>query len=345
MANAMNYFRWWVRTVSVAVSLVMVGCAAGRSTAVYPEKPGRYNRTLTLDGMQRSYVLHLPKSYQEGEPLPVVFMLHGGGGTGRAALWETGWHRLADEQGFIMVAPNAMPPDHNKRASFASNPQLWNDGSDRFYAEQVEVDDVRFINAIIDELNTYNAVDAQRIFVTGFSNGASMAFRAAAALPDRIAAIAPVAGACWIDPGELARPVPMLYITGDADPLNLIEGGVPLPANSDGTTESDKVRAKAKPPVRDSVEKWARANGCPVPGSQVTEKNGVRTETWQSCPAGGVVEYIQVKGLGHTWAGGKSILPESIVGGRSELISATEVIWEFFRQHPRTSGEAGQPLK
>lgn len=335
MVYRLNRFRNPMRICVLTVCLLVMGCAASQSgQAGFATKPGRYHRALTVDGMQRSYVLQVPKGYRVGTPVPVVFMLHGGGGTGRAAMWETGWHKLADEQGFIAVFPNALPPDHDKRASFASNPQLWNDGSDRFYDGQQKVDDVAFIAALLDELMVHYTIDSRRVFVSGFSNGASMAFRIAAGIPGRIAAIAPVAGACWVDPGKLARPVPMLYITGAADPLNLIAGGVPQPANSDGNMESDKVRAKAKPPVRESVEKWAKANGCALGDSGVVDSNGVRTETWQSCPDGAEVKYIQVAGLGHSWAGGRSILPERIVGGKSDLVNASRVIWEFFEQHP-----------
>lgn len=71
-----------------------------------------------------------------------------------------------------------------------------------------------------------------------------MNFRLAAESSGRIAAIAPVAGACWMESVSLECPVPMCYISGTADPLNLISGGVPRLANGD----SDEVRAKPKPP-------------------------------------------------------------------------------------------------
>ncbi len=77
-------------------------------------------------------------------------------------------------------------------------------------------------------------------------------------------------------------PVSMCYITGTADPLNLIEGGVPKLA----TGASDKVRAKAKPPVHESILKWARAIGCPAVPADTSEVNGVRTETCSSTTNG-----------------------------------------------------------
>jgi polyhydroxybutyrate depolymerase len=126
------------------------------------------------------------------------------------------------------------------------------------------------------------------------------------------------------------------YITGTADPLNLIEGGVP----KRGTGASEKVRAKPKPPVRDSILKWAKAVGCPSAPKTTSEVNGVPTDTFGPGCDGLEVVYITVEGLGHTWAGGKSLLPEFLVGKRSDRIKATDVIWEFFQMHANTQAGA-----
>jgi polyhydroxybutyrate depolymerase len=245
-------------------------------------------------------------------------------------MWETGWAEKSEKEGFLIVFPNAMSPNPSQPSSFARNPQLWNDGSGRFYPGQKTPDDVAFINAMLNDLLARLTIDARRIFATGFSNGASMSFRVGAELSKRIAAIAPVAGACWLEPLLLERPVPMCYITGKADPLNPIEGGVPKLA----TGASEKVRSKPKPPVRDSILNWAKALGCPLTPASTSEANGVRTETYGPGHEGTEVIYITVDGLGHTWAGGKSLLPESMVGMTSDKIKATDVIWEFFQRHP-----------
>lgn len=291
--------------------------------------PGHHTFTLTVGGLERNYVVHVPTSYNPRIQSPLVVMLHGGGGTARAAMWETGWAEKADKEGFLAIFPNAMSRDPAQPSSFARNPQLWNDGSDRFYPGQSAPDDVAFINAMLNDLIANFTVDARRVFFTGFSNGASMTFRVAAELSKYIAAIAPVAGACWLESLTLERPVSMCYITGTADPLNLIEGGVPKLA----TGGSDQVRAKPKPPVCNSILKWAKAVGCPATPASTSEANGVRTETYGPGRYGAEVVYITIEGLGHTWAGGKSLLPEFMVGKRSDKVKATDVIWEFFQKH------------
>jgi len=282
-------------------------------------------------GLQRSYTIHIPRDYARKQYLPVVIMLHGGGGTAISAITETGWTDKAEKEGFLVVFPEAMAHDPSQKSSFARNPQLWNDGSDRFYTGQTIPDDIAFIDALLDDLISVFHVDEDKIFVTGFSNGASMSFRAGTELSKRIAAIAPVAGACWLDPLSLAKPVSMYYMTGTKDPLNLIEGGVPKLLSGSG----DPVRAKPKPPVRNSINKWVSALDCPSKPASMSEINGIRTETYGPGRSGSEVIYVTVEDLGHTWAGGSSLLPESMVGKTSNKIKATDAIWDFFRQHQR----------
>lgn len=293
-------------------------------------RPGNHTIALTVLGVERTYVVHVSSLYDRQTPSPVVVMLHGGGGTANASIWETGWTDKADKAGFLAVFPNALARDPTQRSHFSRNPQLWNDGSDRFYSDQKASNDIDFITAMLDDLALRFNLDKRRIFVTGFSNGASMSFLIGAALPHRIAAIAPVAGACWISPGTLHPPVPLIYITGTADPLNLIGGGTPKLAN--GTYDS--VRAKPKPSVSDSILKWVKAINVPTTPSRVSDMNGVHTEIYGLSHSEAEVVYIAVDELGHTWAGGRSILPERMVGKTSNKISATDVIWDFFQKHP-----------
>lgn len=304
-----------------------------------PIRAGEHESVLRIGGFERRYTLHVPRCYDGTRRLPLVVMLHGGGGTGRAAARETGWAEKAERQGFLVAFPDALARHPARAANFVLNPQLWNDGSDRFYEGQERVDDVAFLAALLDDIAAHAAVDEHRVFLVGFSNGASMSFLAGARLAARFAAIAPVAGACWTEVPDLTPPVPMCYLTGTDDSLNLIEGGVPRMRGG----SSDPVRAKPKPPVRDSILKWARANGCPSDPKVTISSNGIRIETYGPGRDGAVVRYVAVDGLGHTWAGGKSILPEAMVGPRTDKLSATDLIWEFFAQHARRAPSPPPP--
>ena len=237
----------------------------------------------------------------------------------------------ADKENFLAVFPNALARDPVKPGSFGRNPQLWNDGSDRFYPGQKAPNDVAFLNAMLDELCANFSVDERRIFVTGFSNGASMSFRFGAAAAKRLAALAPDAGACWLEPLTVERPLPLCYLTGMADPLNRLDGGVPKMAFGANTRE---MRAKAKPPVRDSILKWAKALGCPSTPAKTNETNGVRIETFGPGRENTEIVFVTIAGQGHTWAGGKSLLSEFMVGKTTDKLNATDFIWNYFINHP-----------
>ena len=237
----------------------------------------------------------------------------------------------ADEAGFLAVFPDGTAPFLSKPANFGTNPQTWNDGSGRGHSGRRNINDVGFIDAMIDDISATFNVDPQRIYATGLSNGASMSFRLGVELSQRIAAIAPVAGHFWIDDPRSSRPVPMLYTTGTDDPLNPIEGG---PISIPWWDYSD-----VKPPVQDAIMKWVKMIGCPAEPDVIYDKNGVKAVAYRPCRENTEVIYYTVEGLGHHWPGGRGelYLPESIVGRPSDKLIANDVIWDFFRKHSLNS--------
>lgn len=240
---------------------------------------------------------------------------------------ESKWDQKADKEGFFAVFPDGMRPDPSKRARFRDNPQSWNDGSNRknVDATQRRVDDIAFVNAMLDDLISRFPVDQNRIYATGFSNGSSMAFRAGRELSTRIAAIASASGTDWLDT-PVSRPVSMLYITGTADTLNPIDGG--------DQTFLGRVVGK-KPSVKAQIEKWTEMLGCPSTQQVIRNKDGVTSIAYGPCREDSEVVYYTIKGMGHTWAGGMSTLPEFMVGETSGKMMANDVIWEFFLKHPK----------
>lgn len=327
--------------LAIMLMIVCVSAGAGCADSRQPNiaNSSENVNTIRVGELERRYTVHVPPRYTGKTAMPVVIMLHGGGGTGKAAAIETAWGAKADEAGFLAVFPDAMPPDPTKPSHFRRNPQLWNDGSDRFHSSQTGVDDARFIDAVLDDLIDKFTVDTERIYVTGFSNGASMTFLIGNELSERIAAIAPVAGALWGKRQTLKRPVPMIYITGTDDTLNPLEGGVPRLA-----TGRQMGPAKAKPPVRDSILRWAVMIGCPREPRETSESNGVFTERYVSDCERAEVVFVMVEGLGHQWAGGKSLLPDFLVGAGSDKINTTSLIWRFFTEHSLSRKEDAQQV-
>jgi len=274
-------------------------------------------------GLRRRYLLHVPAGHDHALPTPVVFMLHGAGGTAEIAARATRLSAFADPEGFIAIYPEAVRREPGRPARFLTNPPIWNDGSGRGFAGRQNVDDVGFIRAVLNQIDSQHEVDHARVFVAGFSNGGSMAFRLGIELADRIAAIAVVAGPLITDQFTLTRPVPLIYVAGTSDPLNPERGGA-IRDPWGGTDE--------KPPVRSWPQRWASALGSKSSGEMVSQSGGVTTRIYP----GGAAEVIfhMVDGAGHVWPGGDGVLSERIAGPSTDRLDATAVVWAFFRGHP-----------
>lgn len=246
------------------------------------------------DGLDRSYLLYLPPV---SNPPPIVMMLHGTGGSADFSAVETRWSDLAAAERFAVVYPEGIAVQPDQPAKFLTNPQEWNDGSGHG-----RHDDVGFLSAVLDRLA--EIIDPHRIFVTGFSNGAGMAFRFAAECAERTAALAPVAGHCWLPDPKLARSVPTFYLVGDSDPLAPLAGG---------TVRTPWGKDDERPPVGETLRRWASAIGQPASS--------------ESFPV-----HI-IPGHGHHWPGGRALLGERLGGPAVAEVDATTEIWRFFRQH------------
>lgn len=250
---------------------------------------------------------------------PLVVFLTGTGGTAAWADHETGWSKLATREGFALAIPEALPPDPSKPASFLHNPPRWNDGSPAFF-DSSNPDDVAFLTFVIDDAVSRFGVDPRRVFVTGFSNGSGMTFRFAAERADRIAAIAPVAGHLWVSEPKPSRPVPTLYTVGTRDLLLPFHGGeIRLPWTN---------RLVRRPPIADTLERWAAAIGC-SPVSALQREGTVRIDRY---PGPVTFDAVTVEGLGHHWPGGRAQLNPRMAGPPSDAVNATEMIWAFFKQ-------------
>ena len=286
--------------------------------------------TLAVGGEPREYLLFVPETPGDSHPparrgVPLVIFLHGAGGTAAWADGETGWSARAAREGFALALPEGVRPHPDRPARFLTNPPRWNDGSAGPTGEPSTADDVGFLAALIDEAAARTAIDPRRVYLSGFSNGAGMTFRAAAELADRFAAVAPVAGLLRVSDPRPARPVPTLYVVGTRDPLIPLRGGE--------VRSPWQHRLVRRPPVADTLERWAAAIGCdPAPVTE-SDAGGTRVELYP-----GPVEFraVYVEGLGHHWPGGRGQLSPRIAGPPSAALDATAAVWEFFRRHALT---------
>ncbi len=318
-----------LRVMGAAMVILAVAgnpqCLQAASTTAPPIAPWDRVENVRLGSFDRHFIVHVPATFNPKRKLPVVIMLHGAGGTGQQAMEQTGWDRKADREDFIAVFPDGVAEHPKLPPSFLLNPQTWNEGSGRHASGKRNDGDVDFLAYIIDTLETRYGADPHRIFVTGFSNGASMTFRAGVELSDKLAAIAPVAGHLLVHDHQLKRPTPMLYIIGRDDPLELPNGGVL------------RIRGEEieQPPIEQNLAQWRQLNGCDADPASDARAGGVETISFDDCRDGAIVVEYFIDDMGHVWPGGINRLPERLVGKSSNKINATDVIWNFFKAHPR----------
>ena len=282
--------------------------ACGRDTVRSPASAtasptAAQTQRIEVDAQTRSYRLYRP-SEVEAEPALVV-MLHGGGGTALQAERTYGWNALADREGFLVVYPEGRH-------------RAWNSGGGCCgRAVRDDVDDVGFLQAVVDELVSSEGVDASRIYVTGMSNGAMMSY-ALACSTDILAAIAPVAGTMLADCAD-PTPVSVLHIHGTADTSVRMDGGL-----GSGPAQI------AGPPISSVVARWRAVDRCTPP---TTTTVGAVQHEIASCADGLEVGLITVDGAGHQWPGAERA--RGSADAPADQLDATETIWRFFDANPR----------
>jgi polyhydroxybutyrate depolymerase len=251
---------------------------------------------MNYTGVRRDYIVHTPPQYALDSRLPVVVALHGGGGSAAGMQKSYNLDSYADKYGMIIVYPDGVP-------SPVGNFHTWNAGLCCGKARKDKADDTGFLTAVIDRvLKGYHA-DPHRVFVTGHSNGAMMAYRLACDIPDRIAAIAPVAGQD-ISGCAAPKPVPVLHIHGTEDRCALYNGGP-----SCGGCFAAALHLQGSddtwpcPAVQESLEKRAVALGCKDETETVSRNGPVTCERWKDCPARAGVTLCRIDGGGHDWQG------------------------------------------
>lgn len=264
-------------------------------------------------GVERYALVRAPASLVGTEKLPLVLVLHGGGGNAENIERMTGFTALAQRERFIVVYPEG-------RGRFDHKLLTWNAGHCCGPAMQQRSDDVGFIRALLLALKTQYPIDAQRVYVTGISNGGMMAHRLGFELADDITAIAPVVATLFGDERLPATPVSALIINGMQDQSVPFDGGAPggrFPDAWDGTPAL---------PAMAQAEFWAKANAC------AATVNVSNTPLFQhgryACPPDVSLQFYFVRELGHAWPGGRKGSWRGDEPGQA--LDATTVIWTFF---------------
>lgn len=292
--------------------------------------PGRYLQQFKSEGFTRSAYLHIPKGYRQGTKPPLVLIFHGAGGNGRGMLDRNGWAAKADREGFIAVAPNGLPALPRQEPNFLRNPPLWNSGQLLPRSPRAQINDVAFIEKLLDDLMQKIPYDKQRVFCAGHSNGAGMTFRLANEISKRFAAIAVVAGQVAIDDPHPKVPMPTLAIFGKEDTIFPIQGGETKLPWGTRTTK----------PVAAYLSAWAKGLGCKTTPKTLSDKDGVLRVEYPSTSKGPTLTAVYLESHGHHWPGAPKFLPKRMIGPISKKLNATNEIWTFFQESIEDSGKS-----
>ena len=247
------------------------------------------------DGRERFYEVHVPASYEDRTAVPLLLNLHPlvlGGPLHSIWTNESQHNVKAEESGFIVLQPDGI-----------GSPSSWN-GGDRCCspANTEGVDDVGFIDALVQHTMAQLCIDERRVYATGMSNGGYLSHRIACEFPDRIAAIAPVVGSLS---RELVcadgRGVPVLQLSGSADSLASRQ---------------------------QSVDDWRGVNKCSESTAITHQVGGVTCETFDDCKDGSVVTHCIVEDGGHCSFSDAEVQLSPGCAARPDIVSQ-DLIWDF----------------
>lgn len=307
--NPIRNHQCWLSGLLGCVLLVIVSACGPAALQPTPTpaatlKPGDSQHTISVNGVERSYLLHIPPGMDSSRPNPLVFALHGFDNEHFFEVTDlqnmTGFSAISDQSGFILVYPSGVNG-------------VWNVGGGCCgSASEDKVDEIAFIRQILTDLVPLARIDPKRVYASGFSMGAMLAFKLACDMPETFAAVAPVAGVLLESPCQPSQPVSILQVNGRKDTLVPYVGGV-------GNFMTGSINF---PSVETGFSIWAKLNGC---GSQakIEPQGSLGTHSsFLSCKAGTAVELYTLDALGNNWPS-QYVLPLS------------QMIWDFFKTHTK----------
>jgi polyhydroxybutyrate depolymerase len=306
----------FVAALAVSGAAMLLGCGGDDSTptvgadaapGVIDAAPGddATSGPPTSFGGARPAELKVPSSYDPAVPTPLVVALHGYSPNTAYLEAVLGLDPLYDTAGFLLIAPTGTLD--------SSGQYFWNatDACCNFDANPV--DDVAYIDGLVDAISASYNVDPKRVYIIGHSNGGFMAHRLACDSADRFAAIISVSGATFEDASRCApsQKVNVLQVHGTDDDTIAYAGAA--------------IRGHAYPGAVETVARWATLNGCTgasTPGAamDLTSLSGAETDVaaYAGCPAGGAAELWTVNGAPHLI-----------------LMTSGQPLWDWLSAHSR----------
>ena len=254
-------------------------------------------QSLVQDGINREYILYVPKSYDGTSPVPLMLNFHGYGDSASNYMINADMREVAESDTFILVYPQGSCLDGSSH---------WNPcptGGDN----KSNADDLGFVESIINEVLSQYNVDSERIYAVGYSNGGMMSYGLANYKSDLIAGVASVSGAMLDCTGSISHPMPIVLLHGTSDNV--------LPYNGNSFFNS----------TQNTLEYW------------ITFNNTMTTPTLSSDNSGGMtIEHFvydqgdsSVSVEHYKYIGGDHVWFSATFQGQS----TSELVWNFLSRY------------
>jgi polyhydroxybutyrate depolymerase len=314
-----NRRAWSTLRVAFALVLSIPACLPLRLEAAELQW-----QTISIGGLERRVLVDRPDGPREREHA-LLLVLHGAYSDPSGIRHRGGFDRLANRDDFLFAFPEGTGPNGSDLS--------WNAGFCCRSAMRRAVDDISFLDSVVDTIAAETPIDPHRIYVSGLSNGALLAYRWGALRADKVAGIAAIAGAIggrkgFLQPevtlAEPTRPLSVLIFHARDDPFFPYAGGISFKLLL-------RLPGRASTSVGEALAFWTRSNGCPSAAtSSPADEQGVSVISYDRCSAGTAVEAWTIDRLGHDWPP----LLARLSGPEHQGRFAAYMI-DFFRRHPK----------
>jgi polyhydroxybutyrate depolymerase len=298
----------------ILYSAVLVVCVAAYGNLASAST--RIERHISVDNLSRSYVVWLPDGYQQRPPFPVVLTFHGGGQAVESMEDNANLQNAREARNFVVVYAAGYEKSFNVGGYCCGA------------AARQQIDDLKYVRALLNDLQSVARIDRRRIDATGFSNGGQFSYYLACNMSNEIAAIAPVGGSMQppFDRCHPTRPVSVFHWHGLADRFEPFEGGPPAIKS-----------APPQPPAQEGLELWKKFDGTRTTRQvDIVGRSANCTESSSGKDNASVVLCL-VTGMGHHWPGSnpKRGNPRIIaaLGPLGPPMDANDAILSFFSHY------------
>jgi polyhydroxybutyrate depolymerase len=283
-----------LRSALVAAAIVAFGTSVAPAQSAHSAGPAW------------PYTVYRPASLSKAKPVPLILVP---GGDISYMQRTTNFNQAADRGGFVVVYPQIVKSYNDvahAQGETAASPYP----------------DMLFLSDVIDKVTAAENIDPSRVYMTGFSLGGTMSYRAGCILASKLAGIAPVAGVVVNPNCAPSKPVSVFAVNGSNDSA--------APYNGGGGFMS----------VSSTIDLWKGFDGCAKTSNAKATSGAVTTETWSACKSGAVVQLATIATGSHIWPGQPGLSKTSPDG----QLDATSAISSFILSVPHAAAPTAPAL-